>query len=76
MKTLVDIVAEATEFLDASRSDDGVSKEDLCDSMRNRLSVIVSKLVSYPVCTNFSIPVPGHGRQANDNQGLASFFNE
>ncbi len=75
MKNLVDIVANATEYLATARDNNCISKADVCDAMHMRLSIIMSKLVSYPVCTQFALPLdPGPSDIDNDNEALHEFF--
>lgn len=75
MKSLVDIVADTAEYLEDAKKDSETTKEDVCQGIRNRLSIIMSKLVSYPVCTNFALPLPRAETQpASDNDSMREFF--
>lgn len=70
MKTLVEIVSDTVEYLDRSSMNEDVTKQDVVESVRNRLSVIMSKLVSYPVCTNFAVPLAPTNMSSNDNDAM------
>lgn len=75
MQSLVEIIAKSTEFLKEASENANVSKEDVCDGMHMRLSILMSKVVSYPMCTQFALPLdPGPGELDNDNERLRSFF--
>lgn len=55
--SLVNNIAECILYLEACKSDSSMTKEDLCDAIRERMCIFMSKVVSYPVMTNFSLPV-------------------
>ncbi len=54
---LVNHIAECITYLEECKSDSEMTKEDLCDAIRERMCVFMSKVVSYPVMTNFALPV-------------------
>jgi hypothetical protein len=67
MTTLCEIVAETIEHLDKCRADDSISKWDTCEDTRKRLCLIMSKLVVYPITSNFTIPVLAYNTPFSDN---------
>lgn len=74
MNNLVDIITDSTEYLDTVKNDPSITKDDVCDTMRNRMCVMLSKLISYPLCTNFSMPITMNINNSDDNEMLKSFF--
>lgn len=53
---LVDILVDTVAHLDKLKESTSASKEDVCDDMRQRLAVLLGKVVSVPVTTNFAMP--------------------
>lgn len=74
MSNLLEIVVDSVAYLDSACENEDMTKSDVCDSMRNRMCVIMSKLVAYPVCTNFSFPVGCSSDEKADNESLRDFF--
>ena len=54
-KSFMDMLVECSQFLDRARHDAGCSKNDVLDSMENRLSLLAGKLASHPACCDFRI---------------------
>jgi hypothetical protein len=54
-KTFMDMLTECAQYLDQARQDPGCSKDDVLDSLENRLSLLVGKLASHPACSEFRI---------------------
>jgi hypothetical protein len=61
MKTFLEMLLEASQFLDAASSNEQITKEELIMSMENRISVMVSKAVTAPMGGNFSVFEAGSG---------------
>ncbi len=55
--TFMDMITECAQFIEKARQDQTCSKEDVLDSMENRISLLAGKLAAYPVCTDFAVPV-------------------
>jgi hypothetical protein len=55
--SLVNHIAECIRYLEECKSDREMTKDDLCDAIRERMCVFMSKVVSYPIMTNFALPV-------------------
>lgn len=63
--TFLEMLLECSRFLDKARHDPGCSKMDVLDSLENRLSLLVGKLVANPSSSTFMIyPSPA---QAEDD---------
>lgn len=54
-QTLMQLLIECSEFLEIAREDKGMAKEDVVDSMEERISIIMGKLVALPTATSFSM---------------------
>lgn len=50
-----DALCETMEFLRAARGDAGLGKDDVLDSLENRVSFLLTKLVATPTATGFSL---------------------
>ena len=73
---LVDIVGETIAYLESCKHDESVTRGDVCEAMRDRMCILMSKLVSYPVMTNFALPVIATDTTKSHNAHLSSFFND
>ena len=56
--TFLQMLLECSQFLDTARYDEGCTKADLLQSMENRVSLLIGKLVSQPTSTVFAICLP------------------
>jgi len=56
--TFMQMLLECGEFIDRSRRDPLCTKDDVLDSMENRLSLLVGKLASQPTSASFAIHFP------------------
>ena len=72
--TFIDIVSEVIAHLESCKKDDAVTKEDVCEAIRDRMCILMSKIVSYPVMTNFALPVVPENVTRSDNALLSEFF--
>jgi hypothetical protein len=54
-KTFFDALQESIRFTEESRSNDGMSKTDVLDSIEKRLSFLMAKLLANPTSTSFSM---------------------
>ena len=54
-QTLIEVLVETSNMLEKYRDDKSVSKDDVLDSMEERLSVIIGKLVALPTSTSFAL---------------------
>ena len=54
-KTLLEMLIDCGQFIDTARQDPGYSKLDVLESMENRVSLLVGKLVAQPTCSAFTI---------------------
>ena len=52
-KTFFDALQESMRFVEESRSNEGMSKADVLDSMEKRLSFIMAKMLGCPTSTSF-----------------------
>jgi hypothetical protein len=57
-KTFLEMLVECAQFIERARHDVTSTKEDVLDSMENRLSMLVGKMVSHPASTVFHVPLP------------------
>jgi prephenate dehydrogenase len=58
--TFMGVLVECAQFIEKSRHDPTSSKEDVLDSMENRLSLLVGKMASHPLCGTFRVELePG-----------------
>jgi hypothetical protein len=58
-KTFLEMLVECAQFIERSRHDATSTKEDVLDSMENRLSLLVGKMASHPASTAFHVPMAG-----------------
>lgn len=56
MYELSEIIAETIAYIDYTKDNNEITKGDLIDSLRMRLCIIMGKIISYPVTTNFALP--------------------
>ena len=61
MKTFLEMLLEASQFLDAAALNEQITKEELIMSMENRISAMISKAVTAPTGGNFSVFEAGEG---------------
>jgi len=54
-KTFLDAIMETIQYVERCRHDDAIKKGDVLDSMENRLSFMLRKMVAHPTSTSFSI---------------------
>ncbi len=50
-----DALCETMEFLRAARADESLDKGDVLDSLENRVSFLLTKLLAAPTTTGFSL---------------------
>jgi len=50
-----DALCEALRFVDEARADEGRTKADVLDSVENRLSFLLTKLLAAPTSTSFCV---------------------
>ena len=50
-----DALCETMDFLRAARADEALSKADVLDSLENRVSFLLTKLLATPTTTGFSL---------------------
>ena len=55
--TFMGMLLECTKFIEKARNDPTSSKEDVLDSMKMRLSLLVGKMASQPTSASFQIMV-------------------
>jgi hypothetical protein len=48
-------LCETMEFLRTARGDESLGKDDVLDSMENRVSFLLTKLLATPTTTSFSL---------------------
>ena len=53
--TFMKMLVECSQFIERARHDPTSTKEDVLDSMENRLSLLVGKMASHPVSTVFRL---------------------
>jgi hypothetical protein len=53
--TFMGMLVECAQFIEKARHDPTSSKEDILDSMENRLSLLVGKMASQPLCGAFRV---------------------
>ena len=53
--TFMEMLVECSQFIEKARHDPTNTKEDVLDSMENRLSLLVGKLASHPTCSTFRV---------------------
>lgn len=54
-QTFMEVLVETSQMLEKYREDKSASKEDVLDSMEDRLSIIMGKLVALPTYTSFAL---------------------
>ena len=59
--TFMEMLTECTRYIEHARQEPTTSKNDVLDSMENRLSLLVGKLASHPTCTAFILNMGGTG---------------
>ena len=57
--TFLGMLVECAQFIERARHDPTSSKEDVLDSLENRLSLLVGKMAAHPVSTAFRVELPG-----------------
>ena len=57
-KTFLDSIMDTIQFIEKCREDEHIKKEDVLDSMENRLSFMLRKMVACPTSTSFSMFLP------------------
>ena len=73
--TLLEIVSETISHLESCRQDESMTKGDVCDAIRDRMCILMGKIVSYPVMSNFALPVVAVDTTRSHNVTLSAFFN-
>jgi hypothetical protein len=53
--TFFEQLLETTQYLDKCKTDKTISKEDVVESMENRLCMLIGKLISVPTSTSFAL---------------------
>jgi hypothetical protein len=53
--TFLGMLLDCTQYVDRCRHDPTCSKEDVLDSMENRLSLLVGKMAAYPTSASFQV---------------------
>lgn len=76
MFEIAQVVADTVAHMEKLRRDPVASKGDVCDDVRERLAVIMSKLVSYPVVSNFALPYVDIDYNVSNNQELNDYFED
>lgn len=65
--TFMESLLECTQFLEKARHDPTSTKDDVLDSLENRLSLLVGKMAAHPTCTafhlNLAVPNPSQQQQ-------------
>lgn len=56
--TFMEMLVECSQFLDRARHDEGCKKQDVLESLENRLSLLIGKLASQPTSAAFAIRLP------------------
>jgi hypothetical protein len=56
--TFMQMLLECSRFVDSARHDRTSSKEDVLDSIENRLSLLIGKLASQPTSATFTVHLP------------------
>lgn len=75
MYELTEIIAHTVAYLTSAEQDTSISKEDLIESLRMRLAIIMGKIIAYPVTTNFALPyLERIVDQTTDSQILDEFL--
>jgi hypothetical protein len=55
--TFMETLVECAQFIEKARHDTSSTKEDVLDSMENRLSLLIGKMASHPVCSAFKVDI-------------------
>lgn len=74
MSDLAEIILKTVEHLEKLNDDGSVTKKDVCEDVRNRLCIMMSKVISYPVLTNFAIPLVDVDLSVSDNDEMTAYF--
>ncbi len=54
-KTFLEAIMETMQYVERCRDNDGIKKNDVLDSMENRLSFMLRKMVAQPTSTSFCV---------------------
>ena len=73
---LMDILVDTVKHLENLKGSNSASKEDVCDDIRQRLAIIIGKIVSFPVTTNFALPHCDVDISQSNNEDIIHFFEE
>ena len=71
-KTLLEMLIECAQFIDTARQDPGYSKLDVLESMENRMSLLVGKLVAQPTCGTFTIYPADSAADAGEDEATGA----
>lgn len=67
-KTFLEALTDSIQYVEKCRTDSYVKKEDVLDSMENRLCFMLRKMVAAPTSTSFSFFLaPIDGEEGNDH---------
>jgi hypothetical protein len=66
--TFMEMLVECSQFIEKSRYDQTCSKNDVLDSMENRLSLLVGKMASQPTCSAFRVELSPPSKKATTTQ--------
>lgn len=53
--TFYEQLLETTHYLDKCKTDKSITKEDVVESMENRMCMLLGKLISVPTSTSFAL---------------------
>jgi len=53
--TFMEVLLSASRYLEDAKGNEGLTKQDVIDSMENRVSIMIGKLASVPTTTSFCI---------------------
>lgn len=54
-QTIMQLVIETSELLEKYRNDVHVKKEDVIDSMEEKISLLIGKIITVPTYTSFAL---------------------
>jgi len=54
-KTFLEAIMETIQYVERCRENDAIQKKDVLDSMENRLSFMLRKMVAHPTSTSFCV---------------------
>ena len=57
--TFMEMLLEISKYIDHARQEPTTGKDDVLDSMENRVSLLVGKLAAHPTCSAFVLSDPG-----------------